>query len=367
MKTLHIFRAGRHTPKSGGKLDFSEADLAGIAASYDPARHEAPIVVGHPRHDRPAYGWIKSLKATAEGLEAEPSQVDPAFSEIVNDGRYKKISASFFAPTSPANPTPGKWYLRHVGFLGAAAPAVPGLRSASFSENPEGVVEFELSPRDFRWRTISQVFRKLREFVLEKYGLDAADKIAPNWLVEDLATPPDEAAFTETEHETNHEETNEMPTPEELKKKEDELAAREAELAKKETEFSESAKKAETEAEAKKTAEFSEREEALAKREAELAKKEHADFVEGLAKEGKVLPREKGFLVEFMAALDDETTVEFSEGEGAEPKKGGLLSLFRESLEARPKMVDFSERSADDGSGAGDDVDAEAKAIAEAR
>ncbi|MET4129062.1 hypothetical protein ACSSV6_002357, partial [Roseovarius sp. MBR-38] len=43
---LHIFRAGRHTAMSGQSLEFSEAQVSAIAAAYDPALHEAPIVIG---------------------------------------------------------------------------------------------------------------------------------------------------------------------------------------------------------------------------------------------------------------------------------------------------------------------------------
>jgi hypothetical protein len=141
---LHIFRPGRHTAMSGATLDFSAADLAASAAAYDPAKHEAPLVVGHPAVDAPAYGWVKALFA-APDLEAEPHQVDAAFAAMVDAGRFKKISASFFMPTAPGNPVPGVYYLRHVGFLGAAAPAVKGLRSPEFAADEGGIETIEFS------------------------------------------------------------------------------------------------------------------------------------------------------------------------------------------------------------------------------
>ncbi len=125
---------------SGAELAFSEADLAASAAAYNPALSEAPIVVGHPAHDLPAYGWIKSLAFADGGLEAEPDQVDPAFAEMVAAGRFKKISASFYPPESKNNPHPGVYYLRHVGFLGAAPPAVKGLRTPAFAAEDDAVV-----------------------------------------------------------------------------------------------------------------------------------------------------------------------------------------------------------------------------------
>jgi hypothetical protein len=142
MTPIEIFRPGRHTAMDGRQIAFSESDLAAAAAAYDPALHEAPIVVGHPRTDAPAYGWVEGL-ATGKGggLEAMPRQVDPAFAELVRAGRFKHVSASFYLPDSPANPKPGAYYLRHVGFLGAQPPAVKGLRPAEFAE-AEGVVEY---------------------------------------------------------------------------------------------------------------------------------------------------------------------------------------------------------------------------------
>jgi hypothetical protein len=106
---------------------------------------KSPFVVGHPKTDDPAYGWASRLGTVGDKLLAEGDQVDPAFAQLVNDGRYPKISASFFTPKSPANPVPGVWYLRHVGFLGGAAPAVTGLKPASFSADDDGVVTIEFA------------------------------------------------------------------------------------------------------------------------------------------------------------------------------------------------------------------------------
>jgi hypothetical protein len=145
MKTpnlLHLFRPGQHTSMQGATLDFSETDLAACAAAYDPAKHEAPLVVGHPVANAPAYGWVKSLSAQADGLYAEVGQLDADFAELVEAGRYKKISASFYLPDSPHNPTPGVLYLRHVGFLGAQPPGIKGLKAVAFAEGEGGIADF---------------------------------------------------------------------------------------------------------------------------------------------------------------------------------------------------------------------------------
>jgi len=126
---IEIFKAGRHTSDSGESLDFSSADIRDMADCYSPAMREAPLTVGHPASNLPAYGWVKGLTATADGrLLMRPGQVDANFAEMVKSGRFKKRSASFYPPNHPSNPRPGKWYLRHVGWLGAQQPAIAGLK-----------------------------------------------------------------------------------------------------------------------------------------------------------------------------------------------------------------------------------------------
>lgn len=129
---VEIFKAGRHTSEDGQALDFSTSDIRAMAMAYTPAVREAPLVVGHPQNNFPAYGWVKGLTATDDGrLLMQAGQVMPAFAQMVQDGRFKKRSASFYPPQHPGNPRPGNWYLRHVGWLGAQQPAVAGLKDVS--------------------------------------------------------------------------------------------------------------------------------------------------------------------------------------------------------------------------------------------
>lgn len=153
-KRLHIFKPGEFTAMSGERHAFTPAMLRGIAAGYSPALHEAPIVVGHPAADLPAYGWIEKLEyqesddaSGPAGLYALPAQVNADFADMVAAGAFKKISAAFYGPEAPGNPRPGGHYLRHVGFLGAQPPAVKGLRSPSFGDAEDGVLCFS-TPTD---------------------------------------------------------------------------------------------------------------------------------------------------------------------------------------------------------------------------
>ena len=140
---IEIFRAGTHRDDAGNTHTFSRAQLEEMAATYNRALREAPLTVGHPKDNLPAYGWVAKVYINEAGnLAVDPDQVDAAFAEMVKAGRFKKRSASFYPPGAPHNPTPGKWYLRHVAFLGAQPPAVAGLKDIGFMDNAAEIVSF---------------------------------------------------------------------------------------------------------------------------------------------------------------------------------------------------------------------------------
>ncbi len=143
--TIRIFKPGSFTSVDGSRHSFSRDDLVQAAAAYDAEGDPAPLVIGHPLTDHPAYGWATGLRLEGDQLIAEVDKVAPEFAEAVNAGRYRKVSASFYPPTHHGNPKPGKWYLKHIGFLGAAAPAVKGLGTVSLAEgDADGLVSFAL-------------------------------------------------------------------------------------------------------------------------------------------------------------------------------------------------------------------------------
>lgn len=139
-KPIRIFRPGTFTSVEGRVVSFGTAELQAIADSYDASRDPAPLVVGHPKIDHPAYGWVGSLSVEGDTLVAYPDRVEPSFAELVNAGRYAKISAQFYPPDHGSNPTPGAWALKHVGFLGAVAPAVKGLGTVSLADGDAGAL-----------------------------------------------------------------------------------------------------------------------------------------------------------------------------------------------------------------------------------
>lgn len=136
---LELFRTGDY----GDKGNFTSSDLDQIVRNFDPSFHEAPVVIGHPQHDAPAYAWVEALKHSGETLFGKFKQIDPKFEEMVKTGRFKKRSISLYR-------TAKGWMLRHVGFLGAQPPEVKGLANATFGEDLNRCVEVIFSESESR-------------------------------------------------------------------------------------------------------------------------------------------------------------------------------------------------------------------------
>jgi hypothetical protein len=235
--------------------------------------------------------------------------MDDGFAAAVRAGRYKKVSASFWPPGHPNNPVPDSYYLRHVGFLGAHAPAVKGLRAIEFGAAEEGVIEFSEAAHGIAAR----LWRNMREWLIAQFGQDAADKVVPDWEIEGIKEmaarpdlPPDPVLFADPP-------PTPQPNPQENPmSQEDQVAALAAEKAARE--------KAEAEAaEAKADLKKMQDEQNQAKRDA--AHKQNADFAEGLVKEGRLKPADKALVVQVLdfAEHPEHTTADFGEGEAAKP------------------------------------------------
>ena len=322
---IHIFRPGRHTSMQGATIDFGEGDLIATAKAYDPTRHEAPLVIGHPRADAPAWGWVGGLTADEGGLFATPRQLDPAFAEMVRAGRFKKVSASFYTPDSPHNPVPGVYYLRHVGFLGAQPPAVKGLAPVpvNFAEGDteEGCVSFDFaeSPGLLRW--LADLFRGLREYVVEKDGTEMADRAIPSYAVSGLQ----EMAAASAAQAAEIPAFAENLTP-----------PKEKSMQKQETPPAENIDFAETKARADEL-------ERKVTYLTGIARKERASrVVDKALADGRLTPAQSVGLADFMAGLDEEGTFDFAEngGKTTSMSPAAFMAAFLERL---PKQVDFSE------------------------
>ncbi|MBX9619523.1 MAG: hypothetical protein K2X10_10280 [Hyphomicrobiales bacterium] len=310
VRTIEVLRSGTFTPMSGAPVTFAAADLQAIADAYDGAAAPAPAVIGHPKTDAPAWAWAKSFRydAASDRLLAELGDIHPALAEAVADKRYKKISLSLFTPDAANNPKPGEWYPKHVGFLGAAAPAVSGLQPVAFEANPDGIVTFEFADAS-ALRDVAGLFRSMREWMIEKFGSDVADKALPGWTIGWV----DEAA----DRDPPEPYTGFSAPPIKEKTMNNSGAAQAAELA--------------------------ERERALDERERAANHAANVAFCERLAGEGRLLP---ALTAKVTALLDSlapvaGSQVEVSFADDAITKTSTALELVKDILSAQPAVVSF--------------------------
>lgn len=134
---IEMFKAGPQISSAGQKMVFSEEDLDQVVNSYNPSKHEAPLIIGHEQDDStPALGWVREVWRKGKSLWGK-IELTPKAERLIRDGVFKKVSSSFYLPDADTNPVPGSLHLRHLGLV--SIPAVKGL--TAFSELiPEGSI-----------------------------------------------------------------------------------------------------------------------------------------------------------------------------------------------------------------------------------
>ncbi|MCB1022067.1 MAG: hypothetical protein KDC27_19200 [Acidobacteria bacterium] len=298
---IEVFRAGAHP----GHRPFTVAEVEAIAKSYDPTFHEAPVVIGHPKTDAPAWGWIEKLEAAGGVLRAKLKQVSPEFAELVASGRFKKRSAAFYLDLGGRG-----LYLRHVGFLGAEPPAVKGLSPAFEEDGGAGGEVVEIEYEEERNRMTLEEWKKALDERLAQFAESFGLKKKP------AGDKPEDTSFAEA------------------------VKAAKAEL-KQETDaqFAELRKTNET-----LTAESKGLRDELAAQRKQTETTGATAFAEKALQAGKLTPALKPVVVALAGMLAGQTeTVEFGEGEAKADKTG--LALLEQLVGGLPKTVHFGERT----------------------
>lgn len=138
-KWIEIARTGTFTDSAGREQTFTAQDLEAIASAYDPAMRDCPLVFGHPQSDSaPAFGWAQKLKAEGGKLLAVFERVPEQVRALVDAGHYRHVSMSLM---------PDRKTLRHVALLGAAQPAIDGLRAVELADG-ENSITVDFSTRE---------------------------------------------------------------------------------------------------------------------------------------------------------------------------------------------------------------------------
>lgn len=287
---IPIFTPGEHTAMNGATRAYTQDDLVATASFYNPAVFQAPVVLGHPEHNHPAWGWVTALSFDQGRLMADLDDLDPDFTEWVRAGRYKKISASFYLPDSPANPVPGVLYLRHIGFLGAAAPSLKHLPTVAIPVDlaeAEGVEVF-----------ISANLKQSEQTDIHQENFMTQESNSDDDLQAQIAS----------------------------------LKAENAALKTQAVSFQEQAQSAQA---------------ALIDQQRQAMHAGHAAFCETLIGEGRMLPAHKAVAVALMDLIaSQETPVQFGEGDEQAPL---TVEALKATLKSTPVLVPFGEASQDKG------------------
>lgn len=380
---IPIFRTGTWTDSSGNTRTWTEEDLDRIVERYNPQEHEAPVVIGHPKDNAPAWGWVEALKRDGEVLYAKLKQLVPEFVDMVKRGLFKKRSISLYPDLT----------LRHIGFLGAMPPAVKGLPDVAFRQGgDEMTIELaeDLSEREKA--------KKAQEARSKKYGIgikegghvtkpsewedvpdeDFLDPVNYRYPCPDAdqtraaarywGMPRNQQQYTERERAIITRRLEDKMKKFKIGKFKEESNMRErikkilglavenlpeevvTELDREATFAELEAAKARAEAESKARAEAEaklremqqkllEFQEAQKKVELERRRAEAKAFVDSLKAQGKFLPAwEKLGLIEFMVSLDGDQEIKFSEELTA-----SRSAWFKKFLEQLPKLIEFKE------------------------
>jgi len=354
---IPVFQGGSQTD-SAGRVHDGTALIDKAVETFNAARHEPPVVIGHPKENGPAFGWVEGLKKEGNTLLAKIKQVEPSFADMVKRGLFKKRSAAFYPDGS----------LRHIGFLGAMPPAVKGLPDVAFAEADALTFEFSDYQTVWAWESIARLFGKVRDYLIEKEGMDKADQVISAYQIQEITDAAakekqeiQQDASDQTPQITNYndkKEGKEMNFKEFVQKLKDLVAGvepaapvdppagktfSEADIEAARKKAAEDAAKAERE---KVATEFAE-----SARQARHAarKQEISSWCESMVKAGKMTPAMVKFGVpEFMAAFaEQEDVLEFgdpSTGSGQGSVKATLYDRFKAFFETElPKVVEFKE------------------------
>jgi len=300
VKWIPIFKGGQQTDSSGNTKVWTDEELDAVVRQYEDRTEDAPVVIGHPKDNAPAFAWVDGLKRVGQTLMATFKDVDEQFKNMVNKGRFKYRSVAFYPDLK----------LRHVGFLGAAAPAVKGLGPVQFDEEST-YTEVELEFDEPRANVLSRFFTAVQDVLRDMPEL--AD--GPVTSTETESDDPDH----EPETENNDPDIKEgampeiqvdEPTADEVQEYKDQLAAKEQENATLKQE--------------------------LAEHRAKLQRATFNEFCDELEADGKELtPKSRTAIVEFMESIATVGEFEFTSGDDTQKVKPvqQFQSLLKDGLE----------------------------------
>lgn len=337
---IEVFKAGTWTDSAGNTRTWTEEDLQKIVQKYNEQKeHEAPVVIGHPKDNAPAYGWVERLEKRGQSIWAIIKPTVKEFVDWVRQGLYKKVSISLYPDL----------LLRHIGFLGATPPAVKGLTPPQFSDSQ--YTEYEL---DFREWT-SEERKKLAEGAIKgefagpnrSFPIASCEDVADAWRLAGHADNPDEIRRNIIKIAKKYGWVDCLPETAKAWAKEHNINLKEGDMEEKVKEL-----EAKLQEKERLLAEYAEKDrlkdEEILKLKMEIARlekekrlQEFNAFCDELIREGKMVPSLKERVIELMEVLHGVGEYEFSEGE--KTLKVNPVERFKEFLKSLSKLIEFSE------------------------
>ena len=322
---IDVCRIGTWIDSKNQTVTITAADFDAMIVDFGTA-DPIPVVVGHPDIAAPAYAWVAGLRRTGDRLQAKFRDIAPAFRTAVEEGRYTGRSIAAKA---------GK--LRHIGFLGGRAPAVPGLAPTQFSSAD---IDFDVvlaesdMPTRPALRQLARIFSEflgdMRDRIIADEGVEVADATLPKWSVRNALRISDRLDGPEPDVRMSEQLPPQLQEDPPVTGNPDETALDATRLA-------------------ALAADLDAREAALKKNEADqLAAARLADCDRALADHvsvGRILPAERGAIAALMASLSD---VEIAFASADDPKKQVTqkpIDTLNALLAAIPKRVEFDEVS----------------------
>lgn len=201
MAFIKLFMAGTHRTAFPKKTWTNDDVDAVFSATLMHGPKFIPFVVGHPEDDLPVIGRLarEALKLIEEG-DKKVIGFDHEDAQFSLDDlkRLKKEGMDKLSPKINMKDGPEKQFIKHTGFVSAAA--VAALNEAQFEadEGPEyDYAEFSadeafaaFGTNEYRVPWIGGLFRKLRDWMIEKDGKETADNVLPSYEIDGLMDSP---------------------------------------------------------------------------------------------------------------------------------------------------------------------------------
>lgn len=356
-KWMAIGKVGKWTDKNSTEVKIDEKYLDEVVANTNP--EDVKFVIEHPKYNKIGFGKIGALKRVGELLFALPKEVNEDFKNAVNKGELPGRSMTI----KKANKQ-----LLDISFLPPEIdPAIDGLGAYSFSsalkdENLEVFIlqaplpndeshfaeveneriefaQYEMSSWPFR--TIKDLFRNIKDFFIEQYDLETANKILPNYAIDETGNAP---RIWEKQTSPFVVNTNSFSK----NKKEEVMDLSKIDLSKVDPNIKAAIEALNAENQKLKTdydskvVELQSAQSTITKAESEKIQAEVLQFCSSEKIAKKILPAKKDKAVRFLTAQKEKSVLEFSTADGKK-ENFDAFEFAKELIENLPDAIDTTE------------------------